>query len=210
MGIHHQVWNIWYSQQRWGYVSTGGVCLLDLIWYGQHRSTKFRMHFWADKQLIFHKMLQASISPYPLHYCWWFRNPASQLRLIVYPIIYRVFTSQVFYRISSINNNRESLQQQNREKPALRSGKWGISKNLIGKWWCFWKVSIDTQLSEGHIIQNQLLFRNLKLSKAQLWVVGRVLFLPSWFSGKWLWTIKMNHWRGWDLTPNVGVARSKK
>ncbi len=23
------------------------------------------------------------------HYCWWFRNPANQLRLVVYPIIYR-------------------------------------------------------------------------------------------------------------------------
>ena len=23
-------------------------------------------------------------------YCWWFRNPANQLRLVVYPIIYRV------------------------------------------------------------------------------------------------------------------------
>ena len=29
-------------------------------------------------------------------YCWWFRNPASQLRLVVYPIIYKVSkTSQV-------------------------------------------------------------------------------------------------------------------
>ena len=25
------------------------------------------------------------------NYCWWFRNPANQLRLVVYPIIYRVF-----------------------------------------------------------------------------------------------------------------------
>ena len=24
-------------------------------------------------------------------YCWWFRNPANQLRLVVYPIIYRFF-----------------------------------------------------------------------------------------------------------------------
>ena len=24
------------------------------------------------------------------YYCWWFRNPANQLRLVVYPIIYRV------------------------------------------------------------------------------------------------------------------------
>ena len=25
-----------------------------------------------------------------IYYCWWFRNPANQLRLVVYPIIYRV------------------------------------------------------------------------------------------------------------------------
>ena len=25
-------------------------------------------------------------------YCWWFRNPANQLRLLVYPIIYRVLS----------------------------------------------------------------------------------------------------------------------
>ena len=29
-------------------------------------------------------------SPWVCYYCWWFRNPANQLRLVVYPIIYRV------------------------------------------------------------------------------------------------------------------------
>ena len=29
-------------------------------------------------------------SPLVCYYCWWFRNPANQLRLVVYPIIYRV------------------------------------------------------------------------------------------------------------------------
>ncbi len=32
------------------------------------------------------------------------RNPANQLRLVVYPIIYRVFSSQVVSRISSIKS----------------------------------------------------------------------------------------------------------
>ena len=39
------------------------------------------------------------------YYCWWFRNPANQLRLVAYPIIYRVlYVSQVVSRISSINS----------------------------------------------------------------------------------------------------------
>ena len=29
-------------------------------------------------------------NPRSLTYCWWFRNPANQLRLVVYPIIFRV------------------------------------------------------------------------------------------------------------------------
>ena len=39
-------------------------------------------------------------------YCWWFRNPANQLRLVVYPIIYDGFyTSQVVGNgIPSINS----------------------------------------------------------------------------------------------------------
>ena len=37
-------------------------------------------------------------------YCWWFRNPANQLRLVVYPIIHRVFIHPKWCRISSINS----------------------------------------------------------------------------------------------------------
>ena len=34
------------------------------------------------------------------NYCWWFRTPANQLRLVVYPIIYSVFMHLRWYRIS--------------------------------------------------------------------------------------------------------------
>ena len=38
-------------------------------------------------------------------YCWWFRNPANQLRLIVHPIICKVLApSQLVSRISSFNS----------------------------------------------------------------------------------------------------------
>ena len=37
-----------------------------------------------------------------LNYCWW-KNPANQLRLVIYPIIYRVFKFQVVSRISAIS-----------------------------------------------------------------------------------------------------------
>ncbi len=38
-------------------------------------------------------------------YCWWFRYPANQLRLVVYPIIYRVlYIPGGDRRISSTNS----------------------------------------------------------------------------------------------------------
>ena len=52
--------------------------------------------------LTFHHTLVWRCTPY----CWWFRNPANQLRLIVYPIFRRVLApSQVVRRISSINSS---------------------------------------------------------------------------------------------------------
>ena len=60
-----------------------------------------------DPQLTFDSSCMLAISPIPhtdigtsaaqntgsiklvLYYCWWFRNPANQLRLVLYPIIYR-------------------------------------------------------------------------------------------------------------------------
>ena len=38
------------------------------------------------------------------NFCWWFRNPANQLRLVVYPTIYKGFIHPRWYRISSINS----------------------------------------------------------------------------------------------------------
>ena len=33
----------------------------------------------------------SDVGPRVGNICWWFRNPANQLRLVVYPIIYKVF-----------------------------------------------------------------------------------------------------------------------
>ena len=41
---------------------------------------------------------------YVYMYCWWFRNPAHQLRLAVYPIIDKVFIHHRWCWISSINS----------------------------------------------------------------------------------------------------------
>ena len=49
------------------------------------------------------------------NYCWWLRNPASQLRLVVYPIIYKVLApSQGVSRISepSVAPARKSSQKE--------------------------------------------------------------------------------------------------
>ena len=38
------------------------------------------------------------------YYCWWLKSGFHQLRLVVYPIIYKVYTFQVVSRMSSINS----------------------------------------------------------------------------------------------------------
>ena len=52
------------------------------------------------------QMQPKGLYSWELTYCWWFRNPANQLRLVVYPIypiIYRVFLHPRWCGISSIN-----------------------------------------------------------------------------------------------------------
>ena len=38
------------------------------------------------------------------YYCWWFRNPARRLRLVLYPVIYRFFYISGGAGISAINS----------------------------------------------------------------------------------------------------------
>ena len=41
-------------------------------------------------------------------YCWWFRNLANQFRLVVYPIIYKVFyIHSRWWRVSAINSTTD-------------------------------------------------------------------------------------------------------
>ena len=44
---------------------------------------------WSWKGFFLHLKYESGC-----YYCWWFRNPANQLRLVVYPIIYRVLYIQ--------------------------------------------------------------------------------------------------------------------
>ena len=44
-----------------------------------------------------------------LPYRWWKRSGVHQLRLVVYPIIYKVYISQVANRISSINSRSHRI-----------------------------------------------------------------------------------------------------
>ena len=40
-------------------------------------------------------------------YCWWFRNPANQLRLVVYPMIYKVLaTSNRWLALGFLNHQQ--------------------------------------------------------------------------------------------------------
>ena len=42
-------------------------------------------------------------------YCWWFRNPAKQLSLVVYPHCLQGFVYPRWWRISSINSSRGKI-----------------------------------------------------------------------------------------------------
>ena len=60
-----------------------------------------------DVQSSVPALIIPSIHPTHKKYCWWFRNPANQLRSVVYPILYKVLApSQVvvwnFWTINSI------------------------------------------------------------------------------------------------------------
>ena len=46
---------------------------------------------WCAFGVFFYHLRNAR--QFRFHYCWWFRNPANQLRLVVYPIICRVFST---------------------------------------------------------------------------------------------------------------------
>ena len=70
------------------------LCRLDLgrLWFLSHRS-------WWDLTASFHFGRSERWQGIPVihllpmhHYCWWFRNPAKQLRLVVYQFICQLFT----------------------------------------------------------------------------------------------------------------------
>ena len=78
--------------------------------------------------------------------CWWFRNPANQLRLVVYLIIYRVYTFQVGFLA-------EFLKHQQKHCPEVRTSWVGkvdecvFKRNLFYPPWSLryskspWKIS---------------------------------------------------------------------
>ena len=55
---------------------------------------------WRMSVVSFKKMLSNTWGLSLERYCWWFRNPANQLRLVVYLTIYRVFLHPRWCRIS--------------------------------------------------------------------------------------------------------------
>ena len=83
-------------------------------------------------------------------YCWWFRNPANHLRLVVYPLINKVLApSQVVGRISWINRityRLALLRTKSRLGMAGACGWWfaqgepGAVCFVVG--WCFFVEAI--------------------------------------------------------------------
>ena len=59
-----------------------------------------------DVELWDHPKKRVCLSFQTWEYCWWFRNPANQLRLVVYPIVYKVLYIQtvVVWDFWCINN----------------------------------------------------------------------------------------------------------
>ena len=48
-------------------------------------------NFWSFCSSISSSLAFKTPASISMSYCWWFRNPANQLRLVVHPILYRVF-----------------------------------------------------------------------------------------------------------------------
>ena len=89
-------------------------------------------------------------------YCWWFRNPANQLRLVVYPIIYRVFLHPRLCRISSVNTMRWLYVSKSSEPSCNAYCKLNINKTMV-----FFETSGSSQvmkfLSTMHQINRKML-----------------------------------------------------
>ena len=95
------------------------------LWMVQHhQAASGRTHehlrgpsWWCARPWLEHKAhgshaLQIDKMIHKSPYCWWFRNPANQLRLVVCPIIYRFYTSQMvqdFWTINSMFNHQKLL-----------------------------------------------------------------------------------------------------
>ena len=62
---------------------------------------------------------------------WWFRNPANQLRLVVSPIIYRVFLHPRLCRISSVNTMRWFYVSKSSEPSCNAYCKLNINKTMV-------------------------------------------------------------------------------
>ena len=92
------------------------------------------------------------------YYCWWFRNPANQLRLVVYPIIYRVLyiPRGAGFQLSTVLPRFFSKQKLVPDSAALKFSP-PCQLHYTGKasgWWCSEVVSgrnwpYGTDMAEG-------------------------------------------------------------
>ena len=70
-------------------ICVGGFTILKNVLMGLYSINSIAYKELSQKNILYHPTcLTSFVSP---KFCWWFRNPANQLRLVVYPIIYRAF-----------------------------------------------------------------------------------------------------------------------
>ena len=158
------------------------------------------------------------IGPHHQPYCWWFRNPANQLRLVVYPIIYRVLYipgGSRWCRISSINHiienmvfvssclsRKTSTRSSNRSRQLNCDGTWKItgrkkpSKPSLYEFWGFVHVSSRVVLNlevKPAIKRNRPLELLMKSIPTPMMVVGTTK-VDHLFNGLRVNFFPKDHW----------------
>ena len=97
LGLRNLVWNL--SIPATVFNNEYTVCKYS---FSNNSMFNWKWMCHKPKQVLFHRWHRFQPCSHGC-YCWWFRNPANQLRVVVYPIIYRVVAHPRWCWISSTN-----------------------------------------------------------------------------------------------------------
>ena len=173
------------------------LCTMGLITIIHHHLGEY---FWITFSR--HRgWLQIQVLGDVLNYCWWFRNPANQLRLVLYPIIFRVlFPSQVVGNgiseastasppfkgpeIHGKSTRQEHIFAQNRQQASPAPVSWCEIYSPNKKGGGTGRVAREYQTSMGKI--------KLPGGKSNVQRVNHHVFVPSIWE---IWLFFSNHFK---------------